>query len=107
MVRLAGAGAYCVDMRTACFTEDYYRFSQFTRRSFKEEPLGIIGQMQFPSPDLQYQTSEGIKRLLKMIMYMQFTMDLSLQWFDTGGWAKGRAFGLQKKLDVSLLVVIF
>ena len=104
MVRLAGAGAYCVAMRTACFSEDYYRFSQFTTHgSFKEEPLGIIGQMQFPSPNLQYQTSEGIKRLLKMIMSMQFT----LQWFDTCGWAKGRAFGLQKKLDVSLLVVIF
>ena len=30
----------------------------------------------------------------------------SIQCFDTVGWATGRAYGLQKKLDVGLLVVM-
>ena len=32
--------------------------------------------------------------------------DISLQCFDTVGWATGRASGLKKKLDVGLLVVM-
>jgi len=44
--------------------------------------------------------------MIQLPVTTQTGLILSLQWFDTVGWATGRASAACKKLDVGLLVMI-